>query len=64
MSEGKNYQEFLSNTENKSQSLKKFTEYLTHENTQKDLMGRKTLNIEKDIVLISQTQQQGFFTST
>ena len=64
MSEGKNYQEFLSNTENKSQSLKKFTKYLTHENTQKDLMRRKTLNIEKDIVLISQTQQQGFFTST
>ena len=33
--QGKNYQEFQSNTKNKSQLLKKFTEYLTH-----DLMKR------------------------
>ena len=51
--QGKNYQEFLSNTKNKSQLLKKFTEYITHENKRKDLMGRTTLNIEKDKVLIS-----------
>ena len=62
MPQGKNYQEFLSNTKNKSQLLKKFTEYLTHENTQKDL-GRTTFNIEKDTVLISQSQQQSLFTS-
>ena len=54
--QGKNYQEFLSNTKNKSQLLKKFTKYLTHENTRKNLMGRTTLNIEKDTVLISQCQ--------
>ena len=52
MPQGKNYQEFLSNIKNKSQLLKKFTEYLTHENTRKDLIGRATLNIEKDTVLI------------
>ena len=60
--QGKNYQEFLSNTKNKSQLLKKFTKYLTHENTRKNLMGRTTLNIEKDTVLISQCQQQSLFT--
>ena len=59
----KNYQEFLSNTKNKSQLLKKFTEYLTHENTRENLMDRTTLNIEKDTVLISQSQQQSLFTS-
>ena len=32
----------------KSQLLKKFTEYLTQEKTRKGLMGRATLNIEKD----------------
>ena len=48
MTQSKNYQEFLSNIKNKSQLLKIFTEYLTHENTRKDLMGRTTLNIEKD----------------
>ena len=53
--QGKNYQEFLSNTENKSQLLKKFTGYLPQENTRKDFMGRTTLNIEKDTVLISQS---------
>ena len=63
MPQGKNYQEFLSNTKNKSQLLKKFTEYLTHENTRKDLMGHITFNIEKDTVLISQSQQQNLFTS-
>ena len=63
MPQGKNYQEFLSNTKNKSQLLKKFTEYLTHENTRENLMGRTTLNIEKDTVLISQSQQQSLFTS-
>ena len=62
MPRGRTYQEFLSNTKNKSQLLKKFTEYLTHENTQKDL-GRTTFNIEKDTVLISQSQQQSLFTS-
>ena len=62
MPQGKNYQEFLSNNKNKSQLLKKFTEYLTHENTRKDL-GRTTFNIEKDTVLISQSQQQSLFTS-
>ena len=61
--QGKNYQEFLSNTKNKSQLLKKFTEYATHENTRKDLMGHTTLNIEEDTVLIPQSQQQSFFTS-
>ena len=55
MPQGKNYHEFLSNTKNKSQLLKTFTEYLTHENTRKDLMGRTTLNIEKDTVLIPQS---------
>ena len=63
MPQGKNYREFLSNTKKKSQVLKKFIEYLTHENTRKDLMGRTTLNIEKDTVLISQSQQQSLFTS-
>ena len=33
--QGKNYQGFLSNTENKSQLLKKFTEYLTQESTRR-----------------------------
>ena len=61
--QGKNDQEFLSNTKNKSQLLKKFTKYLTHENTRKDLMGRRTLNIEKDRVLTSQSQQESLFTS-
>ena len=40
MSQVKNHQESLSNTENKSQLLKKFTVYLTQENTCKDLIGR------------------------
>ena len=52
MPQGKNYQEFLSSTKKKFQLLKKFTEYLTHENTRKGLMGRTTLNIEKDRALI------------
>ena len=43
MAKGKNYQEFLSNTESKSEILKKFTKYLTQENARKDLMGRTTL---------------------
>ena len=55
MPRGKNCQEFLSNMKNKSQLLRKFTEYLTHENTRKDLMGRTTLNIEKHTVLIPQS---------
>ena len=59
----KKCREFLSNTENRSQLLKKFTEYLTQKNTRKDLMGRATLNIKKDTVLISQSHQQSFFTS-
>ena len=63
MPQGKNYQEFLSNIKNKSQLLKKFTEYLTHENTRKDLMGCTTLNIEKGTVLIPQSQQQSLFIS-
>ena len=63
MPQGKNYQGFPSNTKNKSQLLKKFTIYLTHENAWKDLMGLTTLNIEKDTVLISQSQQQSLFTS-
>ena len=63
MPQGKNHQKFLSNTKNKSQSLEKFTEYLTHENTRKNLMGCTTLNIEKDTVLISQSQQQSLFRS-
>ena len=50
----KNYREFLSNTKNESQLLKKFTEYLTQEKTHKGLMGRATLNIEKDKVSTSQ----------
>ena len=58
----KNYQEFLSNTKNKSQVMKKFIEYLTQEKTRKDL-GGTTLNIEKDTVLISQSQQQSLFRS-
>ena len=58
MPQGKNCQEFLPNTRNKSQLLKKLAEYFAHENTQKHLMGRLTLNIEKDTVLISQSQQQ------
>ena len=61
MPQGKNYQGFLSNTKNKSQQLKKFTEYLTHGNTRKNLMGCTTLNVEKDTVLISQSQQQSLF---
>ena len=63
MPQGKNYQEILSNTENKSQLLKKSTEYLTQENTRKDLMGCWTLNIEENTVLTSQSQQQSLFTS-
>ena len=63
MRQSKNYQEFLLNNENKSQLLKKFTEYLTQENTRKDLMGRATYNIEKDTILISKSQQQSLFTS-
>ena len=59
-----NYQEFLSNSEDKSPLLKKFTEYLTQESTRKDSMGCTTLNIEKDTVLISQSQQKIIFTST
>ena len=55
MPQDKNYQEFLSNTRNKSELLKKLTEYFTHEKTRKDFMGRTTLNIEKDTVLISQS---------
>ena len=55
MPQDKNYQEFLSNTRNKSQLLKKLTEYFTHEKARKDFMGRTTLNIEKDTVLISQS---------
>ena len=43
--QGINYQEFLSNTEDKSPLLKKFTENLTQESTRKDLMGCTTLNI-------------------
>ena len=60
---GKYYQEFRSNTKNKSQLLKKFTEYLTHENARKDLMGRTSLNIAKDTIRISQSQLQRLFTS-
>ena len=63
MPQGKNYWEFLSNTKNKSQLLKKFTEHLTQENTRKDLMGHVTLNIGKDTVLTSQSQQQSLLTS-
>ena len=63
MPQGKNYRDFLSNTGNKSQLLKTFTEYLTHENTRKNLMGPTTLNIEKNAVLLSQSQQQSLFTS-
>ena len=48
MTQGKNYQKFLSNTKNKSQLLKILNEYLTHENTRKDLLGRTTLYIEKN----------------
>ena len=47
----------------KFQLLKKFTEYLTHENARKDLMGRTSLNNAKDTMLISQSQQQSLFTS-
>ena len=56
MPQDKNYQEFRSNIENKSQLLKKFTKYLIQENTRKDLMGLTTLNIEKDTALKSQSQ--------
>ena len=56
------YQQFLSNTENKYRLLKKFTEYLTQENTRKDLMGRTTFTIEKDTVLTSKSEQQSIFT--
>ena len=63
MSQGKNYQKFLSNTKNKSHLLKKFTRYLTIENTRKNLMDRTTFNIEKNTVLISQSQQRNLFTS-
>ena len=62
MPQGKNCREFLSNIQNKSQLLKLFIEYLTQENTRKVLMGRAILNIEKDTVLISQSQQQSLFT--
>ena len=37
--------------------------HITHENTRKDLMGHTTLNIEKDTVLISQSQKQSLFSS-
>ena len=40
-----------------------FTQYLAQENTQKNLMDRSALNIEKNKVLISQSQQQGLFIS-
>ena len=63
MPQGKNYWEFLSNTKNKSQLLKKFTEHLTQGNTRKDFMGHVTLNIGKDAVLTSQSQQQSLLTS-
>ena len=63
MPQGKNYEGFLSNTKNKSQLLKKFIEYLTQEDTRKDLMSCTTLNIEKDTVLISQSQQENLLTS-
>ena len=63
MPQGKNYQKFRSNTQKKSQLLKKCSEYLTHENTQKYLMGHTTLNMEKDTLLILQPQQQSLFTS-
>ena len=46
MLQGKNYQEVLSNTENKSQLLKKFNKYL-------NILKSST----KDTVLISQYQQ-------
>ena len=62
--QSKNYQEFLSNTENKSQLLKELTAYLTQENTWKNLLGCTTLNIEKDTILISQSEQQSLFTSS
>ena len=47
----------------KFQLLKKFTKYLTPENTWKVSMGRTTLNIEEDTVFLSQYQQQSLFTS-
>ena len=62
MFQGKSYQDFLLKTENKSQLLKKFTEYLAQESKRKQLMGRITLNIEKDRVLISQSHKQSHFT--
>ena len=40
-----------------------FAKYLTQENTWKDLIGRTTLNIEKDTVLVLQSQQESLFTS-
>ena len=49
MPRGKNYREFLSNTKNRSQLLKKFTEHLTQETTRKD---HATFNIGKDTVFI------------
>ena len=61
--ENKSHTPMSSYTENKSQLQKKFTEYLTHESTRKGLIGCTTLNIEKDTVLISQSQQQSLFTS-
>ena len=63
MFQGKSYQDFLLNTENKSQLLNKFTEYLAQESKRKQLMDRITLNIEKDTVLISQSHKQSHFTS-
>ena len=64
MFQGKSYQDFLLNTENKSQLLNKFTEYLAQESKRKHLMDRITLNIEKDTVLISQSHKQSHFTSS
>ena len=63
MLQSQNYQELLSNTKKKSQLLKMFAKYLTQENTWKDLIGHTTLNIEKDTVLILQSQQESLFTS-
>ena len=47
MFQGKSYQDFLLNTENKAQESKR-----------KQLMDRITLNIEKDTVLISQSHNK------
>ena len=61
MPQGKNYQKFLSNFKNKSQLQKNFTEYLTHENIWKDLMGRTTLNIEKDSIDVTISTTKSFY---